>query len=65
MTTGETKLIGNINAKEWAEEFVRIITKNPNIPFDEATMITWFANAIMAGYDKGYKDKKCPDFEFR
>lgn len=65
MKNTETKLIGNPVAEDWAKEFVKIIKKNPSIPYDEGAMIGWFANAIMAGYDKGYKDKKCPDFEFR
>ena len=54
----EKKLIGNPNAKIWAEEFVKIIEKKPSIAKDEATMIGWFANAIMAGYDLGMKHQE-------
>jgi hypothetical protein len=32
--------------------------QNPSIPKDEGTMIGWFANAIMAGYDKGKRDEQ-------
>jgi hypothetical protein len=46
------KLIGNCDAGVWAKEFVETVKKNPSIATDEGTMIGWFANAIMAGYDK-------------
>jgi hypothetical protein len=44
----------------WAEEWVRIareITKanDDREVIDEGWMIGWFANAIMVGYDAGYK----------
>ena len=48
----EYHLVGQTDAKIWAEEFVRIIKDKPQIATDEGTMMTWFANAIMAGYDK-------------
>lgn len=41
-------LIGQFNAQVWAKEFMRIT----NGKVDESDMIGWFANAIMAGYDK-------------
>jgi hypothetical protein len=44
-------LVGNMNARVWAEEFVRAVNKNPSITTDVETMIGWFANAIMTGYD--------------
>ncbi len=47
----ETKLIGNLDAKIWAEEFVKTVKEHSNIPTDEATMLGWFANAIMTGFD--------------
>lgn len=37
-----------IDAQAWAKEFLRL---NPSIGIDEGTMIGWFANAIMSGYD--------------
>jgi len=61
-------LIGNMDAKIWAEEFVKIVKQKPEIPTDEGTMIGWFANAIIVGYDENdkkhlthiNKDEKCP-----
>jgi len=50
------KLIGNPDAKVWAEEFVKLLKEKPSIEIDEGLMIGWFANAIMAGYDKGHRD---------
>ena len=47
----EKKLINNPDAKVWAEEFVKMVKSRPTIATDEDTMIGWFANAIMAGYD--------------
>ena len=44
-------LIGNMDAKIWAEEFVKLVKTNPSIATDEAIMLGWFANAIMTGYD--------------
>jgi hypothetical protein len=40
-----------VDAKIWTEKWMETIAENPNIPTDEGTMIGWFANAIMAGYD--------------
>lgn len=47
----ETDLIGEFDARVWAEEFVRIAEENPGIAHDEGTMLGWFANALMAGFD--------------
>lgn len=41
----------SIDAAEWAKQWMQTIAAHPNIPTDEATMLGWFANAIMAGYD--------------
>lgn len=40
-------LIGNLDATAWALEFTK---RYPE--FDMDTAIAWFANAIMAGYDR-------------
>jgi len=48
----DRQLIGNTDAKIWAEEFVKLVKHNPSVPLDESCMLGWFANAIMAGYDK-------------
>ena len=41
------------DATKWADEWLTTIGANPTIPQDRGTMIDWFANAIMAGYDHG------------
>ncbi len=40
-----------MDAREWAQEWMATIAENPSIPHDYETMVGWFANAIMAGYD--------------
>ena len=40
---------GTFDAREWAAEYLRIF---PDGCADEGTMLGWFANAIMTGYDK-------------
>lgn len=47
---------GQWDAMKWAEEFVRIVKENPEIPTDVGTMLGWFANALMTGYDRGHRD---------
>lgn len=48
-------LSGCTDAQVWAREFVKLVNKNPSIATDEGTMLTWFATAIMSGYDDGVK----------
>lgn len=43
---------GSTDAMEWAELFVAMSKRNPAIPFDVGTMVSWFASAIMAGVDE-------------
>jgi len=50
-------LVGQFDADIWAKEFVKIVKKKPEIATDIDTMRSWFANAIMAGFDK----KKTPE----
>lgn len=45
------ELINQTDAKVWTEQWFLAVDKNPDIPKDFDTMIGWFANAIMAGYD--------------
>jgi hypothetical protein len=40
-----------VDARAWADEWLKTFTVNPSIASDRDTMIGWFANAIMAGYD--------------
>ena len=44
-------LHGTMDAEIWVKEWMKTIKKHPEIPTDEGTMLGWFANAIMAGYD--------------
>jgi len=36
---------------EWSEEFMKVV-KEKGVEVDEDFMLGWFANAIMAGFDK-------------
>ncbi|HXJ69391.1 MAG TPA: hypothetical protein VNM39_10830 [Verrucomicrobiae bacterium] len=45
-----THLVGEFDAWKWADEFVRIHGG------DKDLMVTWFANAIMAGYDHARRE---------
>lgn len=42
----------SFDAREWAKAFVQHVKENPSIATDEATMIGWFSNALMRGYDE-------------
>lgn len=48
--TTEAKLHSTMDAKVWAEEFMRIFGQKLS-EIDEGLMIGWFANAIMCGSD--------------
>jgi hypothetical protein len=40
-----------VDARVWVEKWMEHLKKDPSIATDEGTMLGWFANAIMAGYD--------------
>ena len=40
-----------LDASVWAERFAEAVAADPTMASDRGTMIAWFANAIMAGYD--------------
>lgn len=42
----------SFSARAWADAFLATVKENPNVPTDRATMFTWFANALMRGYDE-------------
>ena len=46
----------SFDARDWAEAFCKL---NPGS--DESLMISWFANALMAGYDRGRADRADQD----
>jgi hypothetical protein len=54
-------LIGETDAQVWVKQWLETISENPSIPTDEGTMISWFANAIMAGYDQGRRFERSRD----
>lgn len=43
---------GSFDARVWAKAWLEIIAEHPEVPTDEGTMIGWFANALMRGYDE-------------
>ena len=43
------------DARKWAKHWMDVIREHPRVPHDEETMVTWFANAIMAGYDRALR----------
>lgn len=49
-------LVGEFDAEVWVNEWLRTIEESPFIPTDRGTMIGWFANAIMAGYDHAHQE---------
>jgi hypothetical protein len=46
-----SKIPQSMNAIDWVDEWLAIIKENPDIPTDRDTMLGWFANAIMCGWD--------------
>lgn len=44
--------IESFDATVWAKYFVALVRHKPQIPTDEECMTTWFANALMRGYDE-------------
>lgn len=51
------KLHSTMDAKVWAQEFMRLRRDNPE-SLDEGLMLAWFANAIMCGYDEACRRKE-------
>ena len=58
-----TNPLKSFDACVWAKSFIEHVNENPSIAMDEATMTTWFANAIMRGYDEYYW--KTPEYKRR
>lgn len=53
--------INSFDARVWAKHFVQTVAINPFIASDEETMTTWFANALMRGYDE--RDRRTPEYK--
>lgn len=47
-------LHSTMDARVWTQCWLETIKNYPDIPEDEGTMVGWFANAIMAGYDRAF-----------
>ena len=45
------KWLSTMDAKVWTDEFMAAKAKLGNKEFDHTMMLSWFANAIMAGFD--------------
>lgn len=48
----ENDCLKSFDAQVWAKAFVEIARQHPQLAVDEGTMIGWFANALMRGYDE-------------
>lgn len=42
----------SFDATVWVKAWLETIAAHPDVPTDEGTMIGWFANALMRGYDE-------------
>jgi hypothetical protein len=60
-TDDHNRLIGCIDAQEWAREFVKT-DHLLHVGQDEGAMLAWFSAAIMSGYDAGQKAERERDF---
>jgi hypothetical protein len=45
----DTDLVGDHDARHWAERFVDHVRQKPEIATDEGAMLAWFAGAIGTG----------------
>lgn len=51
ITTYDPAIHTNPDAQAWAKFFMQTVAETPEIVIDEALMICWFANAMMAMHD--------------
>jgi hypothetical protein len=58
MDENDTEWHRNSDAKVWVGKWLETIKEHPDVPNDPGTMVGWFANAIMCGYDCGYRMAK-------
>lgn len=42
----------SFDARDWEEAFNMMLVKKGHQPFDPGLLATWFANALMRGYDE-------------
>jgi hypothetical protein len=56
------KLHETTDARVWAEEFCRVVGERiPALKGKQDWITSWFANAIMVGYDAGRRDAGRPN----
>lgn len=55
------KLRSTMDAQVWAREFMAVLDAHLGVAVDEGLMLTWFANAIMCGYDHGVRKQAFAD----
>lgn len=48
----KSELPQSFDAQDWVNEWRETLRSAPTISWDDATMLTWFSNAIMAGFDE-------------
>ena len=48
----KSKLPQSFDARDWVNEWRETLRSAPTISWDDATMLSWFSNAIMAGFDE-------------
>lgn len=58
MTTEPIPFPQTFDSRVWAQGFVKTAAEHPKIVGDEETMTTWFANAIMVGYDQREREER-------
>jgi hypothetical protein len=51
-------LVGEFDAYKWADGWLQVLAEHPEIATDRDTMQTWFANAIMSGYEHGVQEER-------
>jgi len=57
----QEKIYRSFDARDWARAFVAHVQTNPAIATDQDTMVTWFANALMRGYDERAREQRRVD----
>lgn len=48
--------MNSFDARDWAKQFVEHVKRIPSIATDEETMVSWFASALMRGYDEHQRE---------
>lgn len=65
MRSVNNRLIGEFDARIWADIFTHNVKNNARIASDPETMVAWFSGAIMAGYDHAIQQNDPADLALR